>query len=139
MLLAESGVGKHKKDIIPSSINTSVVDGGGFSKSSDKNKFDKSKVIKTNSKEVPPKGSHAATSPISPGIQAFHNNLFSNQKPADPFRREPPAAAKDDKLSDESEEFNSVERTETLNHLTANRVSMHIILQQTSAGTNIPN
>ncbi|CAL8071967.1 unnamed protein product [Orchesella dallaii] len=122
---------KAKKDSIAGISGATVVDGGGMSRSIDKDKsLDskveqvKAKLNKTNSKEAPvpapPKVGHVATSPISPGIAAFHTNLFSNQKP-EPSKKDSSFISRDDKGSDDAEEFNSVERTETLNHLTATR------------------
>lgn len=114
------------------------LDGGAQSKSGKANIGEskveqaKAQLSKTNSKEVQqpqqqqqPIIAPKIQSPISPGIAAFHNNLFSNTKSPDAFAKSKdlPPVPRDDKASDESEDFNSVERTETLNHLTATRVS----------------
>lgn len=110
------------------------VDGMGVSKIEQT----KQKLNKSNSKEgTPPPVAPAitpkvgvATSPISPGIAAFHSNLFSNQqKPPDAFGKSGGGKEKEvggsggarGEEEQMSEEFNSVERTETLNHLTATR------------------
>ncbi|ODN00326.1 SH3 domain-containing kinase-binding protein 1 [Orchesella cincta] len=129
-LSAELLPAKAKKDSIAGISGGTVVDGVGLSKSVEKDKSGESKVEqvkaklnKTNSKEPQqvPKVGHVATSPISPGIAAFHTNLFSNQKPEPLAKRDSSSASRDDRGSDDAEEFNSVERTETLNHLTATR------------------